>query len=156
MTGPDPDPELDKKVAGSKPSKPAPDNETLRLDKWLWYARLVKTRSLASRLISNGKVRINREKCDKPAQALRRGDVVTATIGKNVRVLEVVDLGKRRGPAPEAQALYEDLAPPPDPKRKKEEGPSLGIALAPRREPGAGRPTKRERRQIDRLRSADN
>lgn len=156
MSAPDTNQKQSDRADQAVPDQRQRDNETIRLDKWLWYTRMVKTRSLASRLVASGKVRINRGKCDKPAQALRRGDVVTATIGKNVRVLEVVELGQRRGPAVEAQALYDDLAPLPDPKQRKEEEPSLGIAIAPQREPGAGRPTKRERRQIDRLRSTDN
>lgn len=132
----------------------AAGNGTQRLDKWLWFSRLVKTRSLATRLVSGGKVRVNRLKCDKPAQALRCGDVVTASIGRTVRVLEVVALGQRRGPASEARALYEDLAPAPQPGSQKNQLPRLGISVPAQRQPGAGRPTKRERRQIDRLKAS--
>ena len=127
---------------------------TQRLDKWLWFARLIKTRSMATRLVAAGKVRVNRVKCDKPSQAIRADDVITAVIGPNVRVLRVLAPGKRRGPAPEAQALYEDLAPV-ERRSAKSKVPDLGIAIPGRREPGAGRPTKRDRRLLDRLRSGD-
>ena len=83
-----------------------------RLDKWLWHARLVKSRTLASRLVTEGKVRVNREKVTKPAYSIKPGDVITAAIHARIRVLRVLHLGARRGPASEAQALYEDLSPP--------------------------------------------
>lgn len=137
----------------------AAGEKSQRLDKWLWYARVVKTRTLATRLVSGGKVRINREKTDKPSTALKVGDVVTVTVQRRVRVLEVVELGDRRGPASEAETLFADLTPgdeaptsataetPPNPQS----GANPAGAL-PVRSPGAGRPTKRERRATDRLR----
>lgn len=85
---------------------------TQRLDKWLWHARIVKTRSLAAQLVEQGKFRINREKILKPAYAVKSGDVITAAIFGRVRVLRVAGLGARRGPVSEAQALYVDLTPP--------------------------------------------
>ena len=127
---------------------------TQRLDKWLWFARLIKTRSMATRLVSAGKVRVNRVKCAKPSQTIRTGDVITAAIGRNVRVLRVLAPGTRRGPAPEAQALYEDLAPI-ERQSSKSTSLDLGIAVPGFREPGSGRPTKRERRLLDRLRSGE-
>ena len=145
-----------KKAAdGNATTRERKDHATQRLDKWLWYTRLIKTRSMATRLVSGGKVRVNKVKCDKPSQGLRCGDVVTATIGKNIRVLQVLELGSRRGPAPEARALYEDLAPLPERGKPLAAGPDAGSAVAARREPGSGRPTKRERRQTDRLRSGE-
>jgi ribosome-associated heat shock protein Hsp15 len=91
--------------------------ETLRLDKWLWHARIVKTRSLAAQLVTQGKCRVNREKVVKPAFAIKSGDVITAAIHNRVRVLQIVACGARRGPANEAQMLYIDLTPPPaDPR----------------------------------------
>lgn len=116
---------------------------TQRLDKWLWFARVVKSRTLAAGLVADGKVRVNRVKIDKPSHALRIADVLTIAVGSRVRVLEVAGLGVRRGPAPEAQALYVDLTPPPPPRES--------TAGTPVREPGQGRPTKRDRRRIDRL-----
>ena len=86
-------------------------SEFCRLDKWLWYTRVVKSRTLAGTLIAGGKVRVNRERVSKSSQTVRQGDVITATVAKKVRVLKVVELGRRRGPASEAQGLYEDLTP---------------------------------------------
>ena len=86
---------------------------TQRLDKWLWFARVVKSRTLAASLITAGKVRVNRVKADKPSQTVKAGDVVTSSIKKIVRVLRVKTAGVRRGPASEAAALYEDLTPAP-------------------------------------------
>lgn len=123
-----------------------------RLDKWLWYARVVKSRTLAAALIEAGRVRMNRVKVDKPRQIVRPDDVLTITIHHKIRVLKVVLPGQRRGPASEAQTLYEDLTPPPEPKAAgQDQSDPLRGPLA-QREPGASRPTKRERRQIDQLR----
>lgn len=116
-----------------------------RLDKWLWFARVLKSRTLAASLVTDGKVRVNRERVTKPAHLVKVGDVVTAAVHRHVKVLRVVRPGARRGPPAEAQTLYEDLSPPPE--RVAE--PST--PQAPQRAPGAGRPTKRERRQLDRL-----
>ena len=88
--------------------------ETQRLDKWLWHARIIKTRSLAARLVEEGKFRINREKVLKPAHTVKTGDVVMAAIFGRVRVLRISGFSARRGPAAEAQALYVDLTPPDD------------------------------------------
>lgn len=113
----------------------------IRLDKWLWQARFFKTRGLSAKLVSGGHVRVNSQKVAKPAHAVGAGDVLTFPQGRQVRVIRIVALGERRGPAPEAQALYEDLAPP-----EREEANS--VPAAPRYE-GKGRPTKRERRKLD-------
>jgi len=80
-----------------------------RLDKWLWHGRFVKTRGLASRLISGGMVRVNRERVAKPSHTVRPGDVITATIAGRVRVVRVLGIGDRRGPPAEARLLYEDI-----------------------------------------------
>ncbi len=88
--------------------------ETQRLDKWLWHARIVKTRSLAAQFVEQGKFRINREKILKPAYAVKNGDVITAAIFGRVRVLRIAGFSARRGAAAEAQALYVDLTPPDD------------------------------------------
>lgn len=117
-----------------------------RLDKWLWYTRVVKSRTLAAGLVTAGKVRVNRERVDKPSRWLKPGDVVTVSVGPNVRVLRMLAPGSRRGPAPEARALYEDLTPPKVPVAATAM-PSGGV-----RERGEGRPTKRDRREINRLR----
>lgn len=95
-------------------------------------------------------MRINEQHVSKAHYALRPGDVLTFPLGPHIRVIKVVDLGTRRGPASEAQGLYEDLNPP-QPRAKTTENTPLKAAV-PEREPGAGRPTKRDRRAIDRLR----
>ncbi|MFI4988368.1 MAG: RNA-binding S4 domain-containing protein, partial [Alphaproteobacteria bacterium] len=84
---------------------------TLRLDKWLWYARFFKSRSLAARLCAAGKIRRNRTPVSKAHQAVKPGDVLTFPQGSHIRVVKVLALGERRGPAEEARLLYEDLAP---------------------------------------------
>jgi len=110
--------------------------EQLRLDKWLWFARFLKSRTMAAQLCADGRMRISGRIVSKPSQAVKVGDVLTFPLGPHIRVIEV-------GPAEEARTLYEDLSPPrPRPKG----APSLAA-----REPGSGRPTKVERRAIDRL-----
>lgn len=86
--------------------------DTQRLDKWLWHARIVKTRSLASQLVSKGKVRVNREKVVKPAYLIKCGDVITTAVSGRVRVLQIIGFSGRRGPTAEAQSLYVDMTPP--------------------------------------------
>ena len=128
-----------------------------RLDQWLWFARLTKSRTLAQALIERGKVRVNKLKVDRPSLWLKPGDAVTLSTGPQVRVLTVIAIGKRRGPATEAQALYEELTPAADrTKSSTEQGSrveatqSADLATAVR-PTGAGRPTKRERRDTERL-----
>jgi len=121
--------------------------ETLRLDKWLWYARFFKTRSLATRLCEAGKVRLAGAPVKKAHQKVKCGDVLTFLQGQHVRVIKVTALAERRGAATEAQELYEDLEPPEKGNRlPKGTPPSLA-----HRKPGEGRPTKRDRRAIARL-----
>jgi|SRR6185437_4037562 len=85
------------------------DKDWQRLDKWLWCARFMKARSDCARLVAGGLVRINRQPTDKPHARLRVGDVLTVPLRGAVRVVRVQALGKRRGPAPEAQSLYEEV-----------------------------------------------
>jgi ribosome-associated heat shock protein Hsp15 len=113
-----------------------------RLDKWLWCARLVKTRTGAARLISDGKVRINGERALKPSRLVHSGDVVTAVHSARLAVVRVVDVAERRGPASLAQTLYEDLTP--------EQTPSPDTAQR-----SGKRPTKRDRRRLDAFRGGD-
>ncbi|QRE76579.1 RNA-binding S4 domain-containing protein [Methylobacterium aquaticum] len=89
-----------------------------RLDKWLWFARFAKTRSLAARLIEDGFVRVNGQRADAPSKALAVGDVVTVAAQHVTAAVRVVDLGERRGPAPEARLLFDDLSavPPAGPE----------------------------------------
>ena len=116
----------------------------IRIDKWLWHARFFKTRTLAQTFVTSGKVRINTARIEKANHAVKPGDVLTFAKGPKVFVIEVVAIAARRGPASEAQALYNDLSPPP-PKKNDPSTPSPVAA----REKGAGRPTKRERRETD-------
>lgn len=85
------------------------DEERQRLDKWLWYARVARTRTLAARLVAEGHVRLNGQHADQSARSVRPGDVLTIALEREVRVLRVLAPGKRRGPAPEARLLYEEL-----------------------------------------------
>ena len=119
-------------------NKPLP--EAMRVDKWLWHARFFKTRTLATKLAAAGNIRINGQKQTRASANVRAGDVLTFPLNNHVRVIEIVTLSTRRGPAPEAQALYIDRAPPqPKPKSEK---PAF-------RDAGAGRPTKKQRRAQD-------
>jgi ribosome-associated heat shock protein Hsp15 len=86
------------------------DRAWQRLDKWLWCARFMKARSDCARLVAGGLVRINRQVTDKPHARLRPGDILTLPLRRDVRVVRVLALATRRGPAPEAQALYEEIA----------------------------------------------
>lgn len=122
-------------------------SEQRRIDQWLFFTRLTKSRSLAGRLVEAGKIRINKEKITKASETLKIGDVVTAMINRNLKVVEVLDLGQRRGPASEAQTLYADLTPKTDKAKKGR----LLLANSPSRPQGMGRPTKKDRRMIDSL-----
>jgi ribosome-associated heat shock protein Hsp15 len=119
-------------------------SDRLRIDKWLWHARVVRTRTLAAALVGDGHVRLNGARIDAASKTVRPGDVVTIALERRVLVWKVLGVSERRGPASEAQALYEDISPP-EPDRATTSPPP-----APR-EPGTGRPTKQERRAVDRL-----
>lgn len=122
-------------------------DEAQRLDRWLWCARIFKSRSLAAEAVSGRGARITRhgqtQLTEKPSFAIRVGDVLSLSRGTRVFILEIAALADRRGPAPEAQTLYIDHSPPPVPRE-------YSPAVAPR-EVGAGRPTKKERRALDAL-----
>ena len=124
--------------------------ETMRLDKWLWCARFYKTRSLATEEISKGRVTVNGQAA-KPARDLRCGDTVLMRQGPIARTVVVKGLSGARGPAPVAQQLYEETAESIATREKAAEQ----RRLAP--EPAAalveGRPTKRDRREIDKVRT---
>jgi ribosome-associated heat shock protein Hsp15 len=89
-----------------------PERDTLRLDKWLWHARFYKTRTLATDMVTRGKVRVNGSRVTKPALAVGAGDTLTLVQGREVRVVRITGLPQRRGPASEAQNFYDDIAPP--------------------------------------------
>ncbi len=119
-----------------------------RIDQWLWYARFFKTRTLAAKFVSDGKVRLTRReesiRIQKPSFLVQKGDALVFTRADQLRIISIIDIASRRGPATEAQALYDDQSPPRPPKELKEPSPFD-------REKGAGRPTKKDRRAIDSL-----
>ncbi|CAN7297270.1 RNA-binding S4 domain-containing protein [Mesorhizobium amorphae] len=117
-----------------------------RIDKWLFFSRAVKSRSLAAKLVVAGRVRINRDKAAQASDLVKPGDVLTITLERRIFVWKVLGVGVRRGPAEEARLLYEDMSPPPAPK-----GEAVPDAIPALRDAGSGRPTKKERRQTDRL-----
>ncbi len=123
----------------------------IRVDKWLWYTRTTKSRSLAQALIKTGKVRVNTTRISSPSRTIEPGDVLTITLPRQVKILKMVAAGERRGPAPEARLLYEDLSPAP--VKKEKEAKPLPQAV---REEGAGRPTKKERRELDKFRNSSS
>ena len=116
---------------------------TVRVDKWLWAARMFKTRSAASTACTAGHVKIGGESA-KASKTVKPGDHIDVLTPGGPRNLEVVALGDRRGPASVAQSLYVDHTPPPPPKEE--------LPLEPHRERGAGRPTKKDLRDLRKLR----
>ena len=112
--------------------------DKLRIDKWLWQARFFKTRTLAGKVVGEGRVRLNGDRVAKASQAVAPGDVLTFPQGRVIRVVAVAAIGTRRGPADEARALYDDRTPP----------------AAPRPERVGPRPTGRDRRVMDHLRGS--
>lgn len=121
-------------------------NASRRVDQWLWFTRIVKSRTLAADLVVAGKVRVNSNKIEKPAHGVKIGDVVTVAAHSRIRILKVAALGTRRGPPAEAALLIEDLTPPAPPRERV-----FTPAPAAARDPGSGRPTKRERRITDKF-----
>jgi ribosome-associated heat shock protein Hsp15 len=115
----------------------------VRVDKWLWAARCFKTRSIASTACNAGHVKVNGASV-KPAKTVRPGDSVEVRTPAGLKILEVVELSDKRGPATVARTLYIDHSPPPPPKDK--------TAPLVTRERGTGRPTKRDLRLLKKLR----
>ena len=114
-----------------------------RIDKWLWHARVVRTRQAAAALAASGHVRVNARRIDAASHSIRVGDVVTVALDRAVRVLKVVGFAERRGSAEDAHMLCEDLAPA-RPAEARPVPPAI-------RAVGTGRPTKRARRAIARF-----
>lgn len=119
---------------------------SVRIDAWVWAVRLAKTRSQATAACKAGHVRVN-DATAKPAQAVAIGDVVRVRLHGFEKIYRVTDLATRRGSATEAAKLFEDLTPPPPPRVER--------PTEVTRDRGAGRPTKRDRRVIDRLRGRE-
>jgi len=117
-------------------------SETLRIDKWLWHARFFKTRTLAAKVVAAGHVRLNETRVKKPATSVKAGDGLSFMQGHHIRIVRIVALGDRRGPACEAQALFEDLTP----EREAKAAPIERVGI---------RPTKKDRRAMDAIRHTD-
>jgi ribosome-associated heat shock protein Hsp15 len=117
-----------------------------RVDSWIWAVRLVKTRSLATAACRAGHVRVNGERA-KAAQPVHVGDEIRYRESGFDKIVVVAALLTKRVSAPVAAASYTDLTPPPPPREE--------VAMAPMRDRGAGRPTKRERRDLEKLRARD-
>jgi ribosome-associated heat shock protein Hsp15 len=135
-------------------ARPDEARTTQRVDKWLWFARLVKTRTLAADLVVGGKVRLNRVRVEKPSQTVRIDDVLTVTLSRRIRLFKILGLGERRGPSATARLLYEELTAATDPLNPAQSSlqlPSWQQSGPGRRMPGSGRPTKKDRRDIERL-----
>jgi len=150
-----------------KPAAEKPQPESQRLDKWLWFARVARTRTLAAGLVTNGRVRVNRVRTTKPAQVVKIDDVITVSVARGVRVLRILGAGSRRGPASEAAGLFDEIVPLQS-NVKQAQAPSSGShdhtqtsgdtgagQGGPVVEAGSGRPTKKDRRTLDRLRTRD-
>ena len=116
--------------------------DTARVDAWLWAIRIFKTRSAATASSKAGHITVNDERA-KPAQSVRIGDTVRVRIEGDERILQVARLIVKRVGAPVAVECYTDLTPPKPPREER--------VLTVIRDRGAGRPTKRDRREIDRL-----
>ncbi len=116
-----------------------------RIDKWLFFARLRKSRSLAAKSVEAGDVRINGVPIRQPSHGVRPGDVVVLSLDRHDMTVKVLQSGERRGPYEEARLLYSDMTPPPPPREER------SLFEQATRERGTGRPTKRERRETDRL-----
>ena len=126
----------------------APPAGPQRVDKWLFFARVVKSRTLAQKLVLQGGVRLNRDKISDPAQKVRVGDTLTISYASAVRVLKILQPGESRRPASEAAFLYEDLSAPVAALAKTE----ASVTMRPEApEKGAGRPSKKDRRSLSRL-----
>lgn len=123
-----------------------------RLDKFLFFSRALKSRTLAQKVIETGAIRVNSEKTVRSDHKVGAGDVLTMSLHGRIVVWRIVDPGTRRGPASEAQGLYEDLSPPALPREARS---PYDAAIAPRGD-GSGRPTKKERRETDKLRDGDD
>ena len=120
----------------------------IRMDKWLWHARFFKSRSLATQFCNAGKLRVDGVIIKKAHFLARPYMVLTFSRGRQVHIVKILVLGSRRGPATEAKTLYEDLSPPMSSTRTEANSSATLI-----RAMGSGRPTKRDRRRLDQLRS---
>jgi ribosome-associated heat shock protein Hsp15 len=121
------------------------EKKTIRLDIYLYYIRIFKSRSIATKFVSTNRLRISGQVTQKPHKMISIGDVLTITIYDNIKILKVLDIPNRRGPYSESLNFYEDITPIEN--MPKKESIKLDMKFVER----VGRPTKRERRQTDRL-----
>jgi ribosome-associated heat shock protein Hsp15 len=127
-------------------------NGVLRLDKWLWYARFMKTRSKATKFCQSSRLCVNGSIVVKAHFLVKQNDVLTFSIVNNIKIIRILKLGVRRGPSPEARALYEDISPP---SILNKEDYKFQVVIG-KREIGSGRPTKNQRRATDKLIAKDD
>ena len=128
-------------------------SDEVRIDKWLWAARFYKTRALAQAAIENGRVTIDGQRV-KPARVVRVGDTIGLRAGDQDRSVRVRALSSVRGPAPVAQALYEETAE--SVARRERLAAERRLYVEPGRAITHGRPTKHERRELERLRKGES
>jgi ribosome-associated heat shock protein Hsp15 len=129
--------------------RPEGEGGRVRLDKWLWAARFFKTRSLATEAVGGGKIEVNGESA-KPAKLVRPGDTIRVRLGGFDHVIVVRALAERRGSATQAQALYEETSDSREARQRQAD--QLRLARAGMPVDDAGRPSKKDRRDIERLR----
>lgn len=122
-----------------------------RLDRFLFFSRAVKSRTLAQKIIETGAIRVNSERTERTDHKVGAGDVLTMSLHGRILVWRILDPGTRRGPANEAQGLYEDISPAPVPRVER----SPYEAAIAERAVGTGRPTKKERRDTDALKGEE-
>lgn len=125
-----------------------PDQDKARIDKWLWAARFFKTRALAVAALEIGKVQVSGTRV-KPAKAIAAGDMLSIRLGPYTQVLEVLALSNKRGSAPEAQKLYRET----EESRAKRAALALELKVQAQQTELKGRPTKKDRREIERFKS---
>jgi ribosome-associated heat shock protein Hsp15 len=123
----------------------------VRIDKWLWAARFFKTRSQAATAVDGGKVQLNGQLC-KPGKLLKLGDTISVTKGPLIWQITVVQLAQHRGSADTARALYTEDPDSVSRREQLREQLRIDRAAEPMRMPGLGRPTKKDRRELDRWR----
>ena len=125
------------------------EKKTIRLDIYLYYIRIFKSRSIATKFVSTNRLRISGQVTQKPHKMISIGDILTMTINDNIKILKVLDIPNRRGPYSESLNFYEDITPIESISKKKSLKPDIKFVER------VGRPTKRERRQTDRLMGRD-
>ena len=126
---------------------------TIRLDKWLWFARIVKSRTLAQKMVRSGKIRVNKLKFVNPAKLIIAGDVLTIAFEQKIFVLKIVSCGTRRGPFVEARQLYEDMLPVSNTKQSVGSGNAIGSGAGAQENQKLPRPGKQDRRKLLQLKN---